>query len=301
MDRPVLAFFAIAYALAWGIWILLAGLADNAGMETAEFGEAIENGDFDSVISDVPDWVLYLLTRIQDFSFTIAGLIMIAATTGIAGLRQLGARLTKWRIPIRWYVAGLIPIALYGTAAILASTSEDGTATFDASTLNTILFSLSSGLLVSLFLRGAMGEELGLRGFALPRLQQHTTPTRASLIIGVLWAGWHLPILLDRGPVIAALLGLLIVGLSFIFTWLFNGSGSLIPPLLFHATQNWEEGFEAIYPAITDTNWETPATLLLLPLALIAALLVRRQRAATVLSAVPRRPPAAPSVHADPN
>lgn len=282
IDRALIVFFAIAYALAWGIWLLIAGLADNAGMNTADFGEAIENGNFDLATSDVPHWLLYLLTRIQDFSFTIAGLIMITATAGTAGMRQLAARLTKWRIPIRWYLAGLMPIALYGAAAALASNTENGTATITASTINTILFSLSSGLLVSLFLRGAMGEELGLRGFALPRLQQHTTPVKASLIIGVFWALWHLPALVDREPAVAILLMILIVGLSFIFTWLFNGSGgSLIPPLLFHATQNWEEGFETIYPAIVDTEWETPATLALLPLALIAALLVKRQTPAT--------------------
>lgn len=179
----------------------MTGLANNAGMDTAAFGETIENGNFDLIASDTPNWLLYLLTRIQDFSFTIAGLVMITTTTGTAGLRQLGTRVIKWRIPTRWYLAALLPIALYGAAATLASANEDGTAAINASTISTILFSLSSGLLVSLFLRGAMGEELGLRGFALPRLQQHTTPTKASLIIGIFWALWHLPLAL-----IAALL-----------------------------------------------------------------------------------------------
>ena len=277
IDRPLVAFFVLAYALAWGIWVLMIGLADNAGMGTSDFAEAIENGNFDLVNSDVPSWLLYFITRVQDFSFTIAGLIMITATAGSDGLRQLGKRLVKWRISIGWYLAGLIPVGLYGIAAILAASSRNGTATITASTLNTILFSLSSGLVVSLLLRGSMGEELGLRGFALPRLQQRTTPTKASLIIGVFWALWHLPVLLDRNPAVAALLMVLIIGLSFIFTWLFNGSGgSLIPPLLFHATQNWEEAFETIYPVIIDTDWETPATLALLPLGLLAATLIRR-------------------------
>ena len=71
---------------------------------------------------------------------------------------------------------------------------------------------------------------------------------------------------------------LLNIGLSFIFTWLYNGSGgSLIPGLLFHATQNWEEGFETLFPALTGTDWELPSTLLLLLLGLVAIYLVRRQ------------------------
>ena len=112
-----------------------------------------------------------------------------------------------------------------------------------------LLFSLEAGFLVSLFLRGAMGEELGLRGFALPRLQAHYGPMRASLIIGVLWGLWHLPVLLGRDPVSVVAFLLLSIGLSFVFTWLYNGSGgSLIPGLLFHATQNWEGRVRDVVP-----------------------------------------------------
>ncbi len=274
-DLSVAAFFAIAYLLAWGIWAALSWFAGDAGMDAVTFVAAIEDGNFD-VGGDTPGWLLYLLTRILDFSFTIAGLIMIGLTGGLAGFRQLGARLTTWRIPIRWYAAGLIPVALYGVAAVVASSGSGGGAILNLSTVNTILFSLSSGFFVSLFLRGAMGEEIGLRGFALVRLQERTTPTKASLIVGVLWALWHLPVLAPRGPVTAVLLILLIVGVSFVFTWLFNGSGgSLVPPLLFHAAQNWEEGFEVVFPAIVDTNWDTPATLALLPVALVVGLRIR--------------------------
>lgn len=87
-----------------------------------------------------------------------------------------------------------------------------------------------------------MGEELGLRGFALPRLQQRMSPFAASLVLGVLWGLWHLPLLLGRDPVSVVAFLLLGIALTFVFTWLFNGSGgSLLPPLLLHATQNWDE------------------------------------------------------------
>ncbi|MGI9611519.1 MAG: CPBP family intramembrane glutamic endopeptidase [Acidimicrobiales bacterium] len=277
LDWAVVWFFVIAYALAWGIWGLETLLADNVGMATGDFINAIEDGNFDTITSGTPSWLLYLMTRVQDFSFTIAGLIMISVTAGAAGWRQLWKRLTKWRIPLRWYLLALLPVALYAAAAVIANSSEDGDLAFDSSTVSTILFSLSAGLLVSLFLRGAMGEELGLRGFALPRLQQRTTPSRAALIIGVAWGVWHIPAFLDRDVVTVVVLVMLIIGLSYIFTWLFNGSGgSLIPPLLFHATQNWEEAFETVFPAIIDTDWETPAALALLVLGIVAAIKVTR-------------------------
>lgn len=293
-DRPIIGFFVIAYGLAWGIWLLTIGLADRAGMETIDFLRAVEDGDFDAVTSDVPDWLLYLITRVQDFSFTIAGLIMITITSGADGWRTLKRRLLHWRFGFRWYLLGLSPVLLYGVAAVVASVNEGGQANITLSTIRTILFSLSAGLFVSLFLRGAMGEEIGLRGFALPRLQQRTTPARASLIIGVLWALWHLPILIGNNPaVVVVILLILIVGLSFIFTWLFNGSGgSLIPPLLFHATQNWEEGFETILPAIVATDWETPAALALLALAAVAVFVVRRHQPDSDLPVTLDRPTA---------
>ncbi len=77
------------------------------------------------------------------------------------------------------------------------------------------------------------------------------TPAQASLIVGVGWALWHLPALLEADPGTAIAFVALVMGFSFIFTWIFNGSGgSLIPPLLF-------QGFEAVFPAIAGTDWET--------------------------------------------
>jgi membrane protease YdiL (CAAX protease family) len=137
------------------------------------------------------------------------------------------------------------------------------------------LFSLQAGFFVSLFLRGAMGEELGLRGFALPRLQKTNSPFRASLIIGLLWGAWHLPVLIGRDVVSVVAFGLLSFGLSFLFTYMFNGSGgSLIPVLLFHATQNWEEGFETVFPTLVGTDWELVSTLALLLIGIVAGVLV---------------------------
>jgi len=201
---------------------------------------------------------------------------VIAVTAGRAGLRELWERLTRWRISWVWYAAGLLPLFLYGLAMIIAGAA--GTAAFSANTLYTALFSASAGLFVSLFLRGAFGEELGLRGFALPHLQKRMTPFRASLIIGFFWGAWHLPVLLGRDPISIVAFILLSFGLSFIFTWLFNGSGeSLIPGLLFHATQNWEEGFETFFPGLVGTDWELVSTLGLLIVGIIAGVVVWQQ------------------------
>lgn len=276
IDRAIIAFFALAYAIAWGSFGVIAIIANQSNLESPQvlmaMGETWQYGD---VFVGAPRWFIYLLTRLADFSFSIAGIIMIMITAGKNGLHQLWQRMTRWRIHPLWYVAGLLPLVFYAVATLIAGAGSSLTMT--VGTIGTILFSLHSGLLVSLFLRGAFGEEFGLRGFALPRLQRHMSPFRASLIIGALWGAWHLPVLIGRDIVSIIVFVVLSFGLSFLFTWMFNGSGgSLIPVLLFHATQNWEEGFEIIFPALVGTDWELISTLSLLLLGIIAGIVVWR-------------------------
>lgn len=277
IDWPLVTFWVLAYAIAWGTLALLGLIARQSGLENAvtllEMGEAYS---FAGVDLSVPPWFVYLLTRLADFAFSIAGVVMIALTSGRSGLRRLWQRLTRWHISPMWYALGLLPILLYVLALAVAGVRE--TTALSAGTLMTLLFSAQSGLLVSLFLRGALGEELGLRGFALPRLQERMSPFRASLIIGLLWGAWHLPVLLGRDAVSVVAFLILSFGLSLLFTGLFNGSGgSLIPVLLFHATQNWEEGFETLFPALAGTEWELPSTLALFVVGIVAGVIVWRQ------------------------
>jgi membrane protease YdiL (CAAX protease family) len=93
----------------------------------------------------------------------------------------------------------------------------------------------------STFIGGPLGEESGWRGFALPRLQNLLGPSKASLLLGILWAGWHLPLFLCKSwsSSSAANYVLIVITLSFVITFLFNLSGgSLIVAILAHASFN---------------------------------------------------------------
>ena len=117
-----------------------------------------------------------------------------------------------------------------------------------------------------------MGEELGWRGYALPRLQTRRSALAASAILGTLWGLWHLPRLIanEQAPVIGAL-GWLLLGMipwAIIYTWLSNGTGgSLLLPLLLHAATSVTGLFLAspaaaplaIAPALT---WAVAAAIL---------------------------------------
>jgi membrane protease YdiL (CAAX protease family) len=93
-------------------------------------------------------------------------------------------------------------------------------------------------------LAGPLGEEIGWRGVALPRLQQFHAPVKASLILGVLWAFWHAPIWFSGQwstpsvPNIAVYV-FWIVAVTFIFTWVFNNTrGSVFMAILLHGTMD---------------------------------------------------------------
>jgi membrane protease YdiL (CAAX protease family) len=86
------------------------------------------------------------------------------------------------------------------------------------------------------------GEEVGWRGYVLPRLQAKYSALSASLIVGLIWSVWHLPNFFGTG-----LSGersflwftLAHLALAVLYTWLYNNTrGSLLLVVLFHATQN---------------------------------------------------------------
>ncbi len=95
----------------------------------------------------------------------------------------------------------------------------------------------------NLLLGGSLGEEIGWRGFLLTQLLKRNNPLAASLIVGVVWALWHLPIDLNAGnfpEVSAAVIFRIISALSFsiLFTWFFLHKNNLLVPLFIHTSIN---------------------------------------------------------------
>lgn len=275
LDRPLVVFFVLAVGIAWSAFVAVGWLTGASSVaEAQDRWSRAESGLLGPDDVAGAPWVAYLLTRSGDFALSIAGVVMIAATAGRAGLRQLIDRLTRWRISKWWYIAGLLPVGLYAVAAAVAGALPS--ADFAPSTLATALVSLNAGLFVSLLLRGALGEELGLRGFALPRLQRTMSPLRASFVLGVLWGTWHMPVLLGKSLTTVGAFFLVVLAASVLSTWLFNGSGgSLLPVLLFHSTVNWEEGFETFFPSLVGTGWEAPAVMGLVCAGIAVAVVLR--------------------------
>jgi uncharacterized protein len=103
------------------------------------------------------------------------------------------------------------------------------------------------------------GEELGWRGYVLPRLQARYSALVASLVVGVIWAFWHLPLLMAPGS--SSPLGLFMIKViadSVLFTWLYNNSkGSLLLVTMFHAVGNTGAVFLPVATTISGANANT--------------------------------------------
>jgi membrane protease YdiL (CAAX protease family) len=155
--------------------------------------------------------------------------------------RSLG----HWRVGWRWWAAATLvfPLALLGVAWLYRQWPGAAPLPFQPVTLGSVVF-IGVMLVVAV-----LGEEVGWRGFALPRLQQHHTALAASLLLGTLWTAWHLPfwIVLDElarfGWTYWLMSWAYIVGGSVYLTWLMNNTGnSLLLAVLFHWTLNLVSG-----------------------------------------------------------
>jgi CAAX protease family protein len=213
--HPLISFFVLTYALAWGLWLPLVVLRDS-----------------------IPAPLGLILTILGSAVPSLLAIVLTAMILGRGSLRKLLGRLLIWRVNPLWYVVLiLVPAALAGGTVAL-NTLVGGPAIIEATLLGAVIL-----LAFMIFPGSAMGEEIGWRGFALPRLQSGRSALGASLILGVIWAFYHLPLSFTgqafRSPSIFIPFAISTIALSVILTWVYNSSGgSLLLVVLLHATAN---------------------------------------------------------------
>jgi uncharacterized protein len=212
--HPLIVFFVLAYALTWAVWVPRA-----LGVQVG-------------VVGQLWTWIPAL-----------AALAAAALTGGRAAVGDLGRRLLRWRVAWPWYLVVLagpaaFSLAVGGLYVLLGgSWSAALPPAFTTSLPSLLLF------LVILTLTDGVGEELGWRGYALPRLLRRSNALVASLFLGVLWAGWHLPLIWTEGSALSGspvwLLFLNLSATSVLFTWVFlRTRGSALLAALLHGASN---------------------------------------------------------------
>jgi len=214
----LVCFFLLTFALTWTTWLASARWAgpDNSGVFSV----------------GGPVFLLGV------FAPAIVSLALTARAEGGEGVRRLVARIGRWQVDGRLYLFAVgYMAALRLTAALIQRVATGAWPRFG----DTPLLLMLGALLVSTWVQA--GEEIGWRGYALPRLAKHIGLSAASMILGVLWASWHLPLFFmqhtDSLGQSFPLYLTYVVALSVAMAWLYwKSDGSLLLVMLMHAAVN---------------------------------------------------------------
>jgi len=202
------------------------------------------------------------------FAPAIASLLVAWMANGRAGVTEILGRYKKWRFGWQWYTLSIALIPSFFLLAPLLNGFISQTGPQALWTGSPLYFVLASFVWLMLI---NSGEEIGWRGFGLPKLLETVkSPLLASLILGVVWGLWHLPIYLIPGQSSFPypLFLLLTVAVSFIYTSLFiKTKGSLLPAVLLHASTD-------IGPRIFQIAKFTPTVWLTIDLLIIMAVVL---------------------------
>lgn len=239
--RNVWIYFGLTYAITWGLlgpWVYLY---------------------HHHMAGEFPWWFI-LMGMTGGYGPTIAALTITAYLQHRDGIRRLLSKLLIWRVDLRWYAfVAFSPVLVLLLAVLIFTLSGGNVGQFEPTELcltflPTLLFALPFG---------PVAEELGWRGFALPKLQEMYSPLRSSIILGTIWTFWHLPMFWFPGAALSSAteIGLASISLylvhtivqAILFTWVFNHTkGSVLVAILFHGFSNASGSVvEAAFPDIS--------------------------------------------------
>jgi membrane protease YdiL (CAAX protease family) len=223
-QHPIIFFFVFALGFSWLEWLPYILSQDGLKVLPVSLG----------MLAIIPGVFL---------GPALSSILVTGITDGKAGVRQLLRRFLIWRVSWYWYVFALLGIPCLLTLGAIVQPSV-------LSTFKTNLtpVALIVGYLPGLVLSGLLSgdaEEIGWRGFALPRLQKLHGPLLGTVILGLLWGVWHLPLFLtsfwifgkDVQSVAEFMIG--ITAGSIVITWVFNHTKmSLLIATLLHGAQD---------------------------------------------------------------
>lgn len=230
--RNLLLYFLIAFGWTWLLWLpsVIITVTDN---------QSLMYWIYDVEMS--PGLVLIAVGGVfSTFGPLVAAFVITRLTEGREGVRKLWRRFWDVRLPGVWLlVSFLLPFLLVAVPRFIVIPLGYPLHLGWASQPVMIL-----GWLLNNFTRsGGMSEEFGWRGYALPQLQVKWNALFSSIVLGVIWAIWHLPLWFLAGSSQQSISFLLflanLVLTSILYTWLFNNArGSILVAVVFHAIGN---------------------------------------------------------------
>ena len=241
--HPVLSFYLMSCAFFWALLIL--------------FGAVVVGALH--VDPNAQPWTVWIVTIIGSWMPSLSAAIVVRATQGPEAAVDLFARLVRFKLPARWYLASLIPLGVVALAVLgyrLSGGAPEGSAP--------LTFTVWFNLLVINLLTGPTGEEPGWRGFALPRLLERYSPLKAGLVLGLMWSFWHLGLWLVASGYSGTILliyilefTVTIVALNLLMVWIYQHVPySLTPMVVTHFIFNF--GVSLVFPGALGLGAKLP-------------------------------------------
>ncbi len=250
-SKDILLFLAFSHGWTWTFWML-----------AGAFGETVW------------EWPSSILFYVGGAGVFRGGWVMSGVVYGREGVRDLAVRIVDpRRIPWRWWLVILLlfPI-LTGAAAIMGVVAGVTPAPLDLRGAGVRLLDPTSlaAFVVFILIVGPLPEEIGWRGYLLDRLQLRWNALAASLVLGLIWWSWHLPLFALPGYFDAFarasptpldfLWGILPAAV--LYTWVYNNTGrSVLAVIVLHFMHNFTGEFlgmdEAIRPIRLVLEWGT--------------------------------------------
>jgi membrane protease YdiL (CAAX protease family) len=214
-----IGYFALTYAVTWTFWTLSSRVSLGAGP---------------------PQPMRTVLLYLGTFSPAFVALTLTAFTEGRAGVRAILRRLIRADVPVRYYAFALgFMAAIKLTAAVVHRAALGAWPPFGRDPW----WGMIAATLFSTLIGGQTGEEIGWRGYVLPRMAEDVGLGLASILLGILWALWHLPLFFfpgadTRGQSLP-LYVIQVTAISVAMAWLYwRTHGSLLLTMLLHAAIN---------------------------------------------------------------
>ena len=195
----------------------------------------------------LPFRVPFVVALTAGWGFIFVSLFMTRLTLGKEAMETLFKRFFIWRVEWKWYLVAFLFLPGLQFASVVLTSWLAGTPADYSQPMVRQVVPLSAPLLALvvpwiIFEIFTNGEEMGWRGYVLPRLQAKTNALVASLIVGAIWSVWHLPKFFGTGSSSGRSFlwfTLFHLAASILYTWLYNNSrGSLLLVTLYHAANN---------------------------------------------------------------
>jgi uncharacterized protein len=216
----LLPFFLLVFAIAWSFFII---------------GSLLSTTSASSPLSS-------LLIFVGVISPSLVAIFLTARKEGSEGVKSLIGKITFNHVNAKWYLFALtFMVTVKGLAAVIFFLRYNYWPHFGT----TPWYLMLGAIAVSMWVQA--GEEIGWRGYALPLLSKKFGLASSSIILGIIWAAWHIPFFYmqasDTFNQSFPLYLFQVTALSVAMTWLFwKVNGNLLPLMVLHAAINNTKG-----------------------------------------------------------